>query len=91
MKRIIKYLCIAVTAAMSLFPTIANGQDAIYKIGVPATKGCSNMEEVDWTGMCTNSGVFDVPMIYSRQSIAFRTYLPNIEQKTVETICGEEQ
>lgn len=53
--------------------------------------GCSNMEEVDWTGMCTNSGVFDVPMIYSSQSIAFRTYLPNIEHKIVETICEGEQ
>ena len=50
--------------------------------------GCSNMEEVDWTGMCTYSGEFLAKMIYNTHGIAFRTYLPRVEEVSVDKICG---
>ena len=50
--------------------------------------GCSNMDEVNWISMCTYNGMFMVKMIYNEQSIAFSTYLPQVDEVEMGMICG---
>lgn len=50
---------------------------------------CSEIEEIKPVDMWFDNRSFLMEILYTMQGIAFRTYLPNVEIREIDKICGE--